>query len=60
MKFKITTGPDGKWYVYRKYPITGTDKSRWVIESTPSEVREDAVDKLPEDASVIDTLICST
>ncbi len=56
VKYKVTTGFDGKWYVFEKMFISGTPDFRWVAQSKPCVSRAEAFGELPAGERVDDTI----
>jgi len=56
VKFKVTTGHDGKWYVFQKMPIMGTTDFRWVATSKACRSRTEAFGELPAGELAEDTI----
>lgn len=56
VKYKVTTGHDGKWYVFNKMNIMGTAEFRWVAQSKPCDSRSEAYAELPAGEMADDTI----
>lgn len=57
VKYKVTTDQSGKWFVFEKMPIMGSNDFRWVAQSRACDSRSEAFGELPAGGNIEDTLI---